>query len=122
MVSGEQRREAKEDAKAWKLLEKTLTASLQEQRRSRRWGIFFKTLTFVYLFVALLLISPFGKMGAAASVGPHTAVVEVRGVIADQEEASADNLVGALREAFEDENTQGVVLRINSPGGSPVQS
>jgi|TARA_Y100001934_G_scaffold91655_1_gene113379 protease-4 len=122
MVSGEQRREAKEDAKAWKLLEKTLTASLQEQRRSRRWGIFFKTLTFVYLFVALLLISPFGKMGAATSVGPHTAVVEVRGVIADQEEASADNLVGALREAFEDENTQGVVLRINSPGGSPVQS
>lgn len=122
MVSAAGSRGADEDAKAWKLLEKTLTASLQEQRRSRRWGIFFKLLTFTYLFVALLLISPLGKIGSAAAVGPHTAVIEVRGVIADQEDASADNLVGALREAFEDENTKGIVLRINSPGGSPVQS
>ena len=76
----------------------------------------------VVLFVALALLSPLGQLGSSAAVGPHTAVIEVRGVIADQEEASADNLVGALREAFEDENTKGIVLRINSPGGSPVQS
>src|SRR5690606_27958256 len=103
MVSTADSKGAVEDAKAWALLESTLNASLQEQRRSRRWGIFFKLLTFTYLFVALALLSPLGQLGSSAAVGPHTAVIEVRGVIADQEEASADNLVGALREAFEDE-------------------
>lgn len=111
------------DAKSWKLLEKTLLASVQEQRRSRRWGIFFKSLTFLYLFGALALFSPlmdFGK-GASRSTS-HTALIEVKGMIADTEAASADNIVGSLRKAFEDEKTKGVILRINSPGGSPVQS
>ncbi|MCQ4294746.1 S49 family peptidase [Pseudomonas stutzeri] len=115
--------ESKEDRNSWKLLEKTLLAGVQEQRRARRWGIFFKLLTFVYLFGALALFSPvlqFGKnKGAQES---HTAVINVRGMIADEESASADNIVGALRAAFEDASTKGVVLRINSPGGSPVQS
>lgn len=113
-----------EDRKSWQLLEKTLLAGVQEQRRARRWGIFFKLLTFAYLFGALMLFSPLlqlGKGGAAAS-DSHTAVINVRGVIADQESASADNVVGALRAAFENVGTRGVVLRINSPGGSPVQS
>ncbi|GAA6130421.1 signal peptide peptidase SppA [Halopseudomonas sabulinigri] len=122
MVSREERAQATEDKKAWQLLEKTLLASLQEQKRSRRWGIFFKTLTFVYLFGAIMLFSPLAQMESSSVGGPHTAVIELRGMIADQEEASADNLVGALRDAFEDANTKGVVLRINSPGGSPVQS
>jgi len=122
MVSREERAQATEDKKAWQLLEKTLLASLQEQKRSRRWGIFFKALTFVYLFGAILLFSPLAQMESSSVGGPHTAVIELRGMIADQEEASADNLVGALRDAFEDANTKGVVLRINSPGGSPVQS
>lgn len=111
------------DAKSWKLLEKTLLASVQEQRRSRRWGIFFKSLTFLYLFGALALFSPlmdFGKGGSRST--SHTALIEVKGMIADTEAASADNVVGSLRAAFEDEKTKGVILRINSPGGSPVQS
>ncbi|SDS36217.1 protease-4 [Halopseudomonas xinjiangensis] len=123
MVSREDEVKGGEDRKAWTLLEKTLMASVQEQRRSRRWGIFFKILTFAYLFAAVMLFSPFRGMDESKGVGePHTAVVEVRGTIADLEEASADNLVTSLRRAFEDENTRGVVLRINSPGGSPVQS
>lgn len=111
------------DAKSWKLLEKILLASVQEQRRSRRWGIFFKSLTFLYLFGALALFSPlmdFGKGGSRST--SHTALIEVKGMIADTEAASADNIVGSLRAAFEDEKTKGVILRINSPGGSPVQS
>ncbi|MCJ8167749.1 signal peptide peptidase SppA [Atopomonas sediminilitoris] len=117
------RNPAKDDAKAWQLLEKVSLAGLQEQKRARRWGIFFKFLTFAYLFIAVALFSPLAGLGGKASQGgPHTAVIEVRGVIADQEEASADNVIGSLRAAFEDENTKGVVLRINSPGGSPVQS
>ena len=115
--------EQKEDRNSWKLLEKTLLAGVQEQRRARRWGIFFKLLTFAYLFVALLIFSPLLQFGDTkrASSG-HTAVINVRGMIADEEPASADNIVGALRAAFEDAGTKGVVLRINSPGGSPVQS
>ncbi|WP_312934025.1 S49 family peptidase [Pseudomonas sp.] len=113
----------KENAKSWRLLEKTLLASVQEQRRARRWGIFFKLLTFTYLFGLLLLFTPILDMDkSAARSSNHTALVELRGVIADQESASADNLVKGLREAFKDPNTKAVVLRINSPGGSPVQS
>lgn len=111
------------DERSWKLLEKTLLAGVQEQKRARRWGIFFKLLTFVYLFGALALFAPQMDLQDAAARGKaHTAVVEVRGMIADQEPASADNIVGSLRAAFKDPNTKGVVLRINSPGGSPVQS
>ncbi len=111
------------DDKSWKLLEKTLLAGVQEQRRSRRWGIFFKLLTFVYLFGMLVLFTPLMDMEKSATRGPgYTAVVEVNGIIADKESASADNIVGGLRAAFEDSKVKGVVLRINSPGGSPVQS
>jgi len=111
------------DDKSWKLLEKTLLAGVQEQRWSRRWGIFFKLLTFIYLFGALVLFSPALDLQKTAARGAnHTALIEVRGMIADQEAASADNIVGSLRAAFEDPKTKGVILRINSPGGSPVQS
>ncbi len=122
MRSREDERRAREDGKAWRLLESTLQASIQEQRRARRWGIFFKTLTFAYLLFILLMVSPLGNFDSSAVDRPHTAVVELRGAIADLQEASADNLVTSLRRAFEDENTKGIVLRINSPGGSPVQS
>jgi len=113
---------ASSDEKTWKLLEKAVLAGVVEQRRARRWGIFFKSLAFLYFFMALFLITPWAKLDTAASLKPHTAVIEVRGVIADDERASADNIVGSLRSAFEDKNTRAVVLRINSPGGSPVQS
>ena len=110
------------DEKAWKLLEKTLQAGVVEQRRARRWGIFFKLLAFIYLFGALALFAPGLKLDKAASAESHTALIEVRGMIMADEEASADNIVGSLRAAFEDKKTKGIVLRINSPGGSPVQS
>ena len=111
------------DDKSWKLLEKTLLAGVQEQRRARRWGIFFKSLTFLYLFVALAVFVPgLGLKKVAAKGETHTALIEVRGMIMADELASADNVVSSLRAAFEDKKTKGVVLRINSPGGSPVQS
>lgn len=111
------------DDKSWRLLEKAVLAGVQEQRRARRWGIFFKLLTFLYLFGALLMFSPLFDLQKTAARGEtHTALVEVRGMIVDNEAASADNIVSSLRAAFEDPKTKGVVLRINSPGGSPVQS
>lgn len=111
-----------ETGRDWRLIEKLVMSLQAEQRRSRRWGIFFKFLTFGYLFALLFIIrAPIGD-GVGSVVGNHTALIEVNGTIAADEPASADNLVGALRSAFEAEGAKAVVLRINSPGGSPVQA
>ncbi len=102
-------------------LEKLAMSSLKESRRARRWGIFFKSLAFAYLFILLgLMLGDQDVLDEGA--GKHTAVVNMRGIIADQMPASADFVVTGLRKAFKDKNTAGVILRINSPGGSPVQS
>ncbi len=95
---------------------------LYEQRRNRRWGIFFKGLFALYLFAFLVIFVV--KNAEISSFGgeKHTALIEINGVIAANTEARADYIVGGLRNAFEDENTQGVIIRINSPGGSPVQA
>jgi protease-4 len=111
-----------QSSKEWKLIEKTMLQLGMEQRRSRRWGVFFKVLTFSYLFALLfIMVDSFGdkKMGDAET---YTALVDLRGVIAAGEEASADFLVTGLRAAFEAKGSKAVILRINSPGGSPVQS
>jgi protease-4 len=102
------------------VLEKLALAAIQEQRRSRHWSILFKTLGFLYLFVVLFLAAGwFGSDGV--SIKQHTALVDLQGVIAS-DEVSADSIIGSLQGAFEDKKTKGVILRINSPGGSPVQA
>ncbi|MDO8208671.1 MAG: S49 family peptidase [Gallionella sp.] len=105
------------------VLEKLAMSAVQEQRRARHWGIFFKVLTFGYLFVVLFVFMGwFDKSETALSTGKHTALVDMQGVIAADSAASADNMIPGLQEAFKDKGTQGVILRINSPGGSPVQA
>ena len=94
---------------------------LQERRSDRRWRVFFR-LVWLAVFALLAWTAYSDHLLPAPPIGPHTALVEVRGEIASDTEASADNLIGALRSAFEDEGSQAVVLRINSPGGSPVQA
>jgi len=104
------------------VLNRLAFATLNEQRRARRWNIFFKSLLFVYLFALLLLMLPSEYEGRTMKGGKHTALIEVEGIIAAGAGASADNIVTGLRHAFEDKQTAAVILRINSPGGSPVQS
>jgi len=99
-----------------------LQASLREQRRSRRWGILFKSLFLAYLVAVLLLIRYDGAEVPEISNGLHTALVDLRGIISADSDADADTIASGLRAAFEDDDTAGVILRINSPGGSPVQS
>lgn len=111
-----------ESARDWKLIEKLVMSLQSEQRKSRRWGIFFKLLTFTYLFALFFLIQFPGGASFGGATGQHTAVIDINGTIAADELASADNIVGALRTAFEDESSVAVIMRINSPGGSPVQS
>ncbi|MDZ7754295.1 MAG: S49 family peptidase [Gammaproteobacteria bacterium] len=105
-----------------KLVRELSVAALREQRRARRWGIFFKLLLAVYLALLLVLYLPTDLELMGLNGGSHTALVDLDGVISDASEASADSVISGLRKAFEDENTKGIVLRINSPGGSAVQS
>ena len=104
-----------------KIITKLAESSLQEQKRSRRWSIFFKLLTFGYLITLLVLFSD-SEIAANKLTSKHTALVDLTGLIAEGEKASSDNIVTALRDAFKDKNTTGVILRINSPGGTPVQA
>ena len=103
------------------LVNRLAFSALAEQRRTRRWGIFFKFAILAYLMALLVLYLPLGRLAPSAGE-KHTALVEVSGIISDDSEASADNIVAALRAAFKDDDTAGVILRINSPGGSPVQA
>jgi protease-4 len=103
------------------LLNRLAFASLAEQRRARRWNIAFRFGLLGYLVVLLLLYLP-GNWFDSDDDEPHTALIDVRGVIADGSDASADRIVSGLRSAFENEQTKGIILRINSPGGSPVQA
>jgi protease IV len=103
------------------VIEKLAGAALKEQRLARRWGIFFKLLTFAYLGFLLLLFVDWRGPDALGS-SKHSALVDVVGVIDAKGDASADRVTEALQNAFKNKNTQGVILRINSPGGSPVQA
>lgn len=102
-------------------LEKLAFAAIKEQRAARRWKTFVR-LAWLAFFVALLWLGFSRTQSTAVTTAPHTAVVEIEGPIASDANASAEFIVAALRSAFEDAGSQGVVLLINSPGGSPVQA
>ena len=104
------------------VIERLATEGLREQVRARRWGIFFKLLTFAFLFATLLLAIGAFSEGAHTCLDKCTAVVEMRGELDADSPASAENITSGLQAAFKNKGTQGVVLRINSPGGSPVQA
>jgi protease-4 len=103
------------------LLEKIALESLKETRAKRRWGIFFKLAGLAYLVAVLVLVVDWDGSEKLAD-GKHTALVNVRGTIDATGDASAEKINGALQSAFEDKGTAGIILRINSPGGSPVQA
>ncbi len=106
-----------------KILEKVALEALSEQRRSRRWGIFFKLLGFAYVTALLVTFVEWDTVVHPDGEGAkHTALVEMQGVIQAKGDANAEDIVTALQSAFADKGTAGVVLRINSPGGSPVQA
>ena len=103
------------------LPEQFARAYMSDRRSERRWRIFFR-LAWLLLAAALVYAVFSARVRGAAPNGPHTALIEVRGEIAAGAEASAENLLPGLKSAFEDASAQAVVLRINSPGGSPVQA
>ena len=107
---------------AWQqqTIEKLALSGLKEQKTARRWSIFFKSLTFLYLFI--LLIMAFGWFGGKNTAGPHTALIEINGVIEAGGEVNADSFISSLQDAYDSSGTKGIILRFNTPGGSPVQA
>ena len=114
---------SEDNTQAIQALKDVAMEGIKEQRRARRWGIFFKLFFVAYLLIALIALIGTGasesKLTTATAI---TAVVDINGAIMDGAEASGELVNPALKEAFENEKTKGVLLRINSPGGSPVQS
>jgi len=103
-----------------KLIQDLAFAALNEQRKTRRWGYVFKGFIVLYLVALLILALP--EQNQTSISAEHTALVEIQGVIASSSEANADTIVTGIRNAFDDEQAQGLILRLNTPGGSPVQA
>jgi protease IV len=106
----------------WELVSAIAQESLKEQKRSRRWGIFFKLFTCVYVTAIFIGIYRQADVASYAITEEHTAVVYLDGVIAADQLANANDLAVGLRAAFENVHSKAVILAINSPGGSPVQA
>ncbi|TMG88012.1 MAG: S49 family peptidase [Betaproteobacteria bacterium] len=105
-----------------RVLEQLASEGLREQRLARRWGIFFKLLTLGLLFLAVL--AALGTLAGSEKIclDKCTGVVNIQGALETSSRASAENVIAGLQAAFKNKGTRGVVLRINSPGGSPVQA
>lgn len=97
---------------------------LNENRTARRWNIFFKILFAIYalLFFVYIFFGDRDPNSGFMSGSRHTAVIKISGVISDNEESNATEVISNLERAYENENTAGIILQVNSPGGSPVQS
>jgi len=123
--NGMDNKDMNESTPGWEreVLEKLALAAVTEQRRARRWNVFFKMLMFVYLIaIGAIAFYPKFEKGMDSADKEHTAIIDVMGVIAENEMANADSIIEGLRDAVKDKKTKGIVLSINSPGGSPVQS
>jgi len=109
-----------QEEKNWEreTLEKLAFSALKEQIKSRRWGIFFKLLTFAYITFLVVMVFEWRGDGEFIADGKHTALIELDGVIEAKGDASAEKITDALQSAFKDKNTQGVILRINSPAAA----
>jgi protease-4 len=105
------------------MLKDAVLASVTEQRRGRRWGIFFKLLILAYVvFVTFAFYSQSNGVSSHAKDKEHVGLIDIDGEIGAGKDVEADQVATSLKEAFESENIKGLILRINSPGGSPVQS
>jgi len=116
--------DAEQNSSNWEreVLEKLAFQTLKEQKRNRFWSVFFKSLTFIWLF--LMLFYMFNWIGGTSgnSSEDHTALIDIQGEIGAQDQVNSDSVISSLHDAYDNKHTKGVILRINSPGGSPVQA
>jgi protease-4 len=122
LFSREDKVDANSESREWQLVAAIAQDSLKEQKRARRWGIFFKLFFCVYIVIVLVGVAQQSQVANYSSAEEHVGIVYLDGVIAADQTANANDLVGALRAAFENSSSKAIILAINSPGGSPVQS
>ncbi|QNA90119.1 S49 family peptidase [Massilia sp. Dwa41.01b] len=103
-------------------LEKLVFATIKERRAARRWSIFFRLAFLTALVVGLWMYFDLSFGGDDENLGRHTALIEINGEIEAEGSGAADNVIPSLNKAFADAGSAAVVLRIDSPGGSPVQA
>ncbi|WP_332878322.1 S49 family peptidase [Massilia sp. S19_KUP03_FR1] len=104
-------------------LEKLVFATIKEKKAARHWSIFFKLSFLVLAFFCLWAFFDFNFSGSDDDIlARHTALIEINGEIDSEGSGSADTVLPALNKAFADSGSAAVILRINSPGGSPVQA
>lgn len=121
-MQNEQNPDAMADTWERRLITQVVTASVTETRRARRWKVFFQFMAMLYMLAIFAIILPEQIEELWKIANPHSSLVEIEGIIASDSKAAADNIIKGLRKAFEDSQTKGIILRINSPGGSPVQA
>jgi len=105
-----------------KTIANLLMENVKENRRKRRWGIFFKFLFFFYFIIIFLLITATSDFTEKGFDKPHAAIVEISGAIMQGKTSNAEDINSALRKAFKEETAKAVIIKINSPGGTPVQA
>ena len=111
------------DKQAQSIVDRLVFAALKEQTRARRWRVGFMLFFIVYIsVVTVVFLTDTGDMSLEADGDKHTALVKLSGVIASGEAAGSENVIAGLKSAFKHDDTAGIVIEINSPGGSPVQS
>ena len=104
------------------VLEKLALAAITEQSKARRWNVFFKCLLSAYLLILLgIALYPQVKTDLGGE-SDYSAIIDIAGPIAQDQPTNAEDIIASLREAVKDSHTKGIILRANSPGGSPVQS
>jgi len=115
---------SEEQNESWErdLVNKLALSAITEQRRARRWGIAFKMLFFVYITFILLMYAVQKDNVLGEQIGKHTAIVELKGLISSGSDANADTIVTGIRKALENPDSKALIIRANSPGGSPVQA
>ena len=116
--------DSEQNSPTWEreVLEKLAFQSLKEQKRHRFWSVFFKSLTFIWLFLMMFYMLNWIGGASGNSSEDHTALIDIQGEIGAQDQVNADSVVSSLQDAYDNKHTKGVILRINSPGGSPVQA
>ena len=116
--------DSEQNSSTWEreVLEKLAFQSLKEQKRHRFWSVFFKSLTFIWLFLMMFYMLNWIGGASGNSSEDHTALIDIQGEIGAQDQVNADSVVSSLQDAYDNKHTKGVILRINSPGGSPVQA
>ena len=116
-------KEKEKEKENWgdKALERISETAFVEQRKARRWGVFFKLATLIYLSILLFFFISSNDNKIAAT-GDFTALITINGEISSESEANANDFKRNLNDAYENPGTKGIILSINSPGGSPVQA